>query len=533
MGIYIYQKISKSVTREEWESVYEETLKLVEKFPLARRGSISYAGEEVICAVRTAEEEVNEFGKIIRGWSASMDYDTLKEAEEYFVPRDIVGEHNVDADAGDAMLGVLPVYLDYKWDDPKCEHVYSLWDSKTQGEPYHMYILAVACLIEDRLGEKAFVYGDITRGQCQKAVELANEWLEQPIQIPSRCDLERFFERISHLPLCEKEKLSLFERLYLGTKNVEFGDFVREHFVNKIVNEYWKCQFEKHHIGTRGFSETLKKYLAEGYDLVGLCRLADMRDNEGNLQYKAFIEKLMDTKLYVKEKNTRDYLEIDQESEYPYTIWTLMAQFAFGGSYNGKVDRYIPIEEIRSILIQELGDKCDVDSIINDCLAKEQEKDDADTFTKAMDGRRDKLAEDIQRYDIFDYDRLIYYQKGNSVHPTLQRALAKSYTVYQSILQEDGYKLLRKQSSKAKCKVLAEHNRYLLFRDTDWLHIFSEIEKNEEAIGRYYPMVCFNAGSKELNDMLKAFVLNDELYAYAAKLSLEADNKIYELKTDI
>ena len=37
------------------------------------------------------------------------------------------------------------------------------------------------CLIEDRLGKKAFVYGNITKGQCQKAVKLANEWLEKPI----------------------------------------------------------------------------------------------------------------------------------------------------------------------------------------------------------------------------------------------------------------------------------------------------------------------------------------------------------------
>lgn len=35
MGIYINIKISKAVTKEEWEKVYKETLFLAKKFPLA------------------------------------------------------------------------------------------------------------------------------------------------------------------------------------------------------------------------------------------------------------------------------------------------------------------------------------------------------------------------------------------------------------------------------------------------------------------------------------------------------------------
>lgn len=101
-----------------------------------------------------------------------MDYDTLKGAEEYSLPRDLVGDREVDPKAGDAMMSVLPEYTDYGRDHGRSCHIYSLWDAKTQGEPYHMYLLAIACLIEDRLGDKAFVHGDITLGQCRKAVDL-------------------------------------------------------------------------------------------------------------------------------------------------------------------------------------------------------------------------------------------------------------------------------------------------------------------------------------------------------------------------
>ena len=36
-----------------------------------------------------------------------------------------------------------------------------------------MYLLAVCCMVESRLKDKAFVNGDITKGQLRKAVEIA------------------------------------------------------------------------------------------------------------------------------------------------------------------------------------------------------------------------------------------------------------------------------------------------------------------------------------------------------------------------
>ncbi len=53
MGIFIYEAISESVTKEEWKQVYEETLVLVKAFPLAGIGTITYAGKTIMCTVRS------------------------------------------------------------------------------------------------------------------------------------------------------------------------------------------------------------------------------------------------------------------------------------------------------------------------------------------------------------------------------------------------------------------------------------------------------------------------------------------------
>ena len=213
MGISIHISISHSVTKEEWTAVYRETLRLVEAFPFAERRKVSIRGIDTVCLVPTRERE-DRYGwnneKIRTGWFADGDYETLCTAEDYYLPRDLITDDTYDPDAPDAMFGMLPAYLPYEWKDPRFQKCYDLWGEKTQGEPYHMYLLAVACLIESRLGRKACVYGDITKGQCRKAVEMANRFLDNKIDIPARCTPGTLLERVKLFPVSEQEMLAIY-----------------------------------------------------------------------------------------------------------------------------------------------------------------------------------------------------------------------------------------------------------------------------------------------------------------------------------
>lgn len=91
MGIQICLSISKSVTKEEWMEVYEETLKLVEAFPFAEMRKVNCSGIETSCLVRTVErEESYEWhnDKTRIGWETDGDYLTMKTAESYYLPKD-------------------------------------------------------------------------------------------------------------------------------------------------------------------------------------------------------------------------------------------------------------------------------------------------------------------------------------------------------------------------------------------------------------------------------------------------------------
>lgn len=112
-----------------------------------------------------------------------------------------------------------------------------MWGAKTQGEPYHVYLLAVAALIEARLGTKAFTYGDVTRGQFRKAVEIANQYLDEPIELPDRCHMDRLLKRVAQLPLSPHEQLAVFEQFFLGTQDAKFGEYMRQMFSDDVISE--------------------------------------------------------------------------------------------------------------------------------------------------------------------------------------------------------------------------------------------------------------------------------------------------------
>ena len=537
MGIYVHMSVSKTVTKREWEGVYEETLQLVKAFPLAEKREVNCRGVETICLVPTKEREIiydwNDKEKRI-GWCTNGDYNTMHTAETYTLYRDMVSDDGVDENAGDALLDALPSYLTADWVDKIYYRSYSIWDNKTQGEPYHMYLLAIACLIESRLGEKAFVYGDITRGQCRKAVELANQHLEKTIDIPARCDMDRFFKRVSKLPIGEKEQLAVFDCLYLGRKSAEYGEYLRSRYSEELFDEYWKNKLGRYTIGTKGFSDYLKNYLLWGFDLRKLCSLVNYNDKNNIPQYDKFVKRILDAKLHIKDKNCEDMLEIDQEEEEPYTVYSLMAHFAFMGAENLKVDRYIPIEDIRTILDDELGDACNVKNIIDEYLREESQakeiiissdstdeeydmfckQDASEVLRQTMNMKEQDIQKEREKYDIITNEELQYYKEGDKISPELKKILKSSVEFYSSIAEEEKCKILMGQSAEKRCEWLVEQNRMLLMRDCDWNKIFADIEENEHSFLRYYPMVRIELKKEGVIYLTKAIVLNDALYEF-------------------
>ena len=535
MGIYIHLALAPSITPEEWKPVYEESLILAKALPLAEYGEAEIDGIPIICLTKTGERETSPRGENTLGWSATGDYESMKYAENYYLSRKFIAEEIEYCE--DVMFEMLPHLLEYYDDDERFHFVYRIWNNKTQGRPYHMYLLAIACMIEFRLKKKAMVYGDITRGQCLEAVKIANEILDEPISAPDSCYPDKLIERVRAMPLTEDEKIEAFEYYYLGNKDAAFGEQIRKYFTRKVCNKYWEKRFGKFHFGQIGFEDSIHDYLLLGFELSGLFKYASLCRDDNIPQYEDFIKRIMDAKLHLKEKDCSDPLRIDYNEVALYGIGAQFTHVFYGGLKNKKIDRFIPINEIRAVINNELGDKCDVNRIIDEYLKNEAEqqridisdfsteeeyikaceKDPSEVFRQYIYQQSDKIQRTRDMYDVAVYEDLIFYKLGDKIEPAIAKALRKMFGFYQKLIDEHDYEKLMKENSRVRCKFLAAANENLIIRDKDWKKIFKEIQENEEAFERYYPMVRIDTTNDSINSMVKAIVVNDDLYAFCSK----------------
>lgn len=545
MGEFIHLAISKSVTKEEWENVYNDTLDLIKNFPLAEKRKVTIHGVDMFCLAKT-EERFFSTGWDGRekklGWGANGDIETLAVAEKFILLRDLIGENEVEADAGDAMLGACQLYLNYGWKDERFTHVYREWGDKTQGEPYHIYLLAVACLIEARLGTKAFVYGDITWEQCKSAIEIANEFLDEKIEMPDRCYADRLMRRVNALDFSEREKLDLFDGFYLGIREAAYGETLRQYFSRESLDSYWESKFQNSRIGTIGFNQQISEYLLWGFEIDKLCKFVNFEDYDGKMLYDKFVIKILDAKLHLKDKNCADPSMIDQEEKQPYDIWRELARFCFAGAENKKVDRYVPIDEIRAALRAGLAGKYDVDPVIDEYLKTESDQieinlmgkdvtaeqvsqaakqDAGETLGQIIERKRAELIESYVKYDINDFDVLIGYKAGDTIHPNLAKFLGDSRKLLDKTLEEDEFMMLSNESVQEKFKWIVRHNFYILVPETYWETVYKKLEDDPSSFSRYYSLMRVDARRNNLSKMTRAFMVNDDLWRYTKEL---ADN---------
>lgn len=161
MGIYMHLLVSGAVTPNEWQAAYQETLKLVQAFSLGELREKEVAGVPAYCLTPTDERMQPAAWRkngAWTGWTANGDLLTLRTAEEYCLPRDLENELACDPAGGDAALAYAVDALFRKEDTLKAPAVRHLWGGKTQGEPYHIALLAIGCLLADRLGRKVYVH---------------------------------------------------------------------------------------------------------------------------------------------------------------------------------------------------------------------------------------------------------------------------------------------------------------------------------------------------------------------------------------
>lgn len=191
MGIYVHLYIMPhKINPKKWKEVYEESLLLLKADPDGAMGlkHKDFGFASLLYYSRAIESDIDKPDQ--RHWHVVGDMKSKKSAESFLMYYDL---NHYRKKIGKPERSRNDILYSKARDKGNYTTVFS---SKTQGYPYHYFILAVASLVESRFPSFALATGDIDRNDSEKAVSWANSILKDKIDVPVCTDNARLRLRL-------------------------------------------------------------------------------------------------------------------------------------------------------------------------------------------------------------------------------------------------------------------------------------------------------------------------------------------------
>jgi hypothetical protein len=297
MGVYISLAIMPSrINHEEWRETYEETLALLQGYSGEMMGiqreQINAAERRVYS--RQIEHHVDDPKQ--RHWHVVGDFASKESGESFIFYYDL--DHyrargsrtKSDDEIDDLVVNIITEKGGY------CD----VFSDKTQGCPYHIPLLAVAMLVEDRFPKHAHASGDIDIHQAKQAQAFAKTVLKREIALPLAVDAPRLFKRVqSHF--LGKEALAHFERLFRGDSNSSFETLYKMSD-RAIFTPGFLDDLQHYKSPTQlGVIDLCMKWLNATRDLRTLCELACLHEDGPKFDPVQFADALASTWISIEE----------------------------------------------------------------------------------------------------------------------------------------------------------------------------------------------------------------------------------------
>lgn len=421
----------------------------------------------------------------------------------------------------------------------ECEKKYENYDkgiswimhAKTQGQYGHMGLLEIGCLLADRFPGAVSIGGDISYGQCVRAVSRVNEILGITIKLPDQYHHNIVFERLSRMIEDRGVLLELLHRIYDGPKEEEYYNFIKLNFTEKEIGYYYIKEY-----GENEKKTLIKEWFKQGGSLETLCEI--MVDTYSGQETSAkeideFIDALIQCKIHVENKEVRDPTEFN--ATYKSTPDTVGNQFAkiFGhlaGLKNYYVDVYIPVEELITVCNKFFGKQYDVKFIVTEAIDKVTNDENLkckDTIyeTLASSSENQNKINSDKKYDHVGYRTLCGWDVCDTIHPNLDNNLISAIESLKEF-GENGIGEYRKEhklkGSNGNLTELIEFAKFIsknathtiLFKENDLDYILSEEFTRESTLGSAIIGLYFVKLDNVTELLVNAFCLNFELLKF-------------------
>ncbi len=437
-----------NIMPQAWEAAYQETLFWLEKFPapLMRLDRIPL-GEKKLRYSWTSQL-VKEKGKPHEHWDLWGDLHTRHTAENFTLYRKMIerlegklpkkkkskkNDEEDDDEYGDGDSGervnkafsphsIFYVSEKYGYHNPEFGiDVFDAWGRKTQGEPYHLAILAVCICLENHFEGSGYVGGDFDLHQAQEVIKWMEGHTKKELKLPICCDQARLWKQLAkaytnpygaikrYLELSKAEREDNYKFLAeVAGRQALFEVLADSIKTFTAVNQY-------------GAIDVWLGVLSVWQDvdvLLDFISLANSRKEKDLFLWSDLLESLCSEYVTVNPllKERANFLHPDTEDLPSVEGMLMQAIFAMGGSRRKKLQLYIPKNEIWEAFMaknpkeaakyQKILDKAEVanakelekmnkkiDEIENGLIAQQEKEEDEQT--KAKEQRRKAYHESI------------------------------------------------------------------------------------------------------------------------------------------
>lgn len=291
MGIYItLKRVSDGITDQEWEEVYKETLIALKNYPFADKVlAKTYNGKRYYQADQAKERDLSPLCEG-RGWHTIGDLETCQYAESFILAAD--NNYYRRSEEANKSKDILECITE----DKQCATV---WDSKTQGEPYHVPLLAIACLLEDRLEGKAIVQGNIRKFEIEEACEWINKYVDKEVGYPVIAEPRKLITRLNKIYSKTEEQLKHFYDLYIDTLGNEIRGVLEEVLGSDMLWKYYQEQLEKIEVDTKEFIGLVEQMMQIGYTLEEVAAAFEDSKERNRDEIETFIRYILTERISV------------------------------------------------------------------------------------------------------------------------------------------------------------------------------------------------------------------------------------------
>ena len=281
MGLYLSLHLTPTVAADQWDRFWCDSLQLLREFPLclvrASEYKTSYGCQKTWTNNLTATDDNGEY------WEIAGDAESLIFGESVRIYRDVeyyrkkwkrlkpekrpqnedplfCTDQNFSKAKGDVpLLGV------------------QVFQSRTQGYPYHHAIAAVVSLAEYRFPLHSFAWGDLRPVGCDAVRQWLSSLFNENILSPICLDAARLWNRIEGTCGDISTTTQRFEERFLGTSVQRIHRMLaesREATMQKLASDL--LQYDT---VTIGFRELSKSFLEATDDLDLFLDLIELRNS--------------------------------------------------------------------------------------------------------------------------------------------------------------------------------------------------------------------------------------------------------------